>query len=65
MEKGEVGVGPVMDELKGVGSYAVRNFYSSQSTVKIIKGERREQIQSQRDSYADLEKQDYAEICWI
>jgi len=29
MEKGEVGVGPVMDELKGVGSYAVRNFYSS------------------------------------
>lgn len=26
MEKGEVGVGPMMDELKGVGSYTVRNF---------------------------------------
>lgn len=49
MEKGEVGFGPVMNELKGVGSYTVRNFwnfYSSKSTVKIIKGEWREQIQS-------------------
>jgi hypothetical protein len=26
IEKGEVGVGPLMDELKGVGSYTVRNF---------------------------------------
>jgi hypothetical protein len=29
MEKGEVGVGPMMDELKGVGSYTIRNFYAS------------------------------------
>jgi CBS domain-containing protein len=29
MEKREVGGGPVMDELKGVGIYTVRNFYSS------------------------------------
>jgi hypothetical protein len=27
MEKGELGVGPTMDELKIVGSYTVRNFW--------------------------------------
>jgi hypothetical protein len=26
MKKGEVGVGPMMDELKDVGSYTVSNF---------------------------------------